>query len=100
VTAHAHRFRGRMAESAEAAEAAFSAAERTLRERTIPFWLAVAQLEHAEARLVHGAGDARGLAKEARDTFARLRATPWIARADATLATSAAVPAGTPPPTA
>jgi class 3 adenylate cyclase/tetratricopeptide (TPR) repeat protein len=100
VTAHAHRFRGRMAESAEAAEVAFSAAERTLRERTIPFWLAVVQLEHAGARLVHGAGDARGLAKEARDTFARLRATPWIARADATLATSAAVPAGTPPPTA
>jgi class 3 adenylate cyclase/tetratricopeptide (TPR) repeat protein len=102
VTAHAHRFRGRMSDSPEAAEAAFSAAERTLRERSIPFWLAVAQLEHAEARLAYGAGDVGGLVEDARGTFTRLGAAPWIARADAvaTPVTTAAASAGMPPPTA
>ena len=40
------------------------------------------RLEHAEARLSHG-GDAGSLAADARETFVRLGATPWIARADA-----------------
>jgi hypothetical protein len=104
ITAQAHRYRGRVAESPDAAEAAFAAAERILRETSLPFWLAVVRLEHAEARVAHRAGDAANLVDEARETFARLRAAPWIARADAlaapVAATSGAAPAGTPRPTA
>jgi class 3 adenylate cyclase/tetratricopeptide (TPR) repeat protein len=104
VAAHVHRFRGRLAETVEAAELEFAEAERILRDRGIPFWLAVALLEHAEARQAHGGGDATALVQEARETFAALRTTPWVARADAlaapVAATSAAAPAGTPPPTA
>jgi class 3 adenylate cyclase/tetratricopeptide (TPR) repeat protein len=82
MVAHAHRFRGRLAGTADAAETEFAAAERMLRETGIRFWLAVTQIEHAEARLAHG-GDAGTLAEEARETFVQLKATPWVARADA-----------------
>jgi hypothetical protein len=91
-----------MSDSSEAAEADFGEAERILREASLPFWLAVVQVEHAEARMIHG-GDAAGLAEEARETFARLRATPWLARAEAIAApavTAGAASAGTPRPTA
>lgn len=81
VTAQAHRFRGRMASSSDAAEAAFGGAERILRETSLPFWLAVVQLEHAEARMAHGApADAHALLAEARPTFERLAARPWLER--------------------
>jgi len=99
---HAHRLRGRLAGGLAEADAAYAAAELLFEGLGLVFWLAVARLEHAEARLAHG-GEAAGLAAEARETFQRLGARPWIARADA-LATpplmSAAARAGTPPPTA
>jgi class 3 adenylate cyclase/tetratricopeptide (TPR) repeat protein len=81
VTAQAHRFRGRMAGSSDASEAAFGGAERILRETSLPFWLAVVQLEHAEARMAHGPpADAHSLLAEARPTFERLAARPWLER--------------------
>ncbi len=83
IAAHAHRFRGRMAGSAESAAAEFAEAERILRDLGIPFWLAVAQLEHAEAVAGGGDGDIRGLTDAARETFLRLGARPWIERVDA-----------------
>jgi hypothetical protein len=84
IAAHAHRFRGRMAGSAEAAGAHFAEAERILRDLGITFWLAVALLEHAESLVAGGRPDeAGGLLDEARATFVALRATPWLARLDA-----------------
>jgi hypothetical protein len=81
ITAQAHRYRGRMAESPDAAEAAFAAAERILRETSLPFWLAVVQLEHAEARIAHEpSADMGALLAEARVTFDRLAARPWLER--------------------
>jgi tetratricopeptide (TPR) repeat protein len=99
---HAHRLRGRLAGGLAEADAAYAAAELLFEGLGLVFWLAVARLEHAEARMAHG-GEARGLAAEARETFERLGARPWIARAEALAPpplTSAAAPAGTPPPTA
>ena len=84
MAAHAHRFRGRMAADADAAEAEFAAAERLLRDLGIPFWLAVTQLEHAESLLRNGGpGDTGALIADARATFESLRATPWVERLDA-----------------
>jgi tetratricopeptide (TPR) repeat protein len=84
MVAHTHRFRGRLAASADAADAEFTLAERMLRDTGITFWLAVAQLEHAEALVAHGGeGDAGVLLADARATFERLRATPWLARLEA-----------------
>ena len=87
IAAHAHRFRGRMAGSAESAAAEFAEAERILRDLDIRFWLAVSQLEHAEALIAHGGeGDVRGLTEAARETFVALGAKPWIDRAETVLA--------------
>jgi class 3 adenylate cyclase/tetratricopeptide (TPR) repeat protein len=84
ITAQAHRYRGRMAESPEAAEAAFAAAARILRDTSLPFWLAVVQLEHAEARIAHDPrADVHALLAEARLTFDRLAARPWLERLSA-----------------
>jgi class 3 adenylate cyclase/tetratricopeptide (TPR) repeat protein len=100
---HAHRLRARLADGMGEADAAYAAAERLYEGLGLVFWLAVARLEHAEARLAHG-GDAAGLAHEARETFSRLGAAPWIGRADAIAspgqATSGGARAGTPRPTA
>jgi hypothetical protein len=87
MAAHAHRFRGRLAVDADVAEAEFAAAERLLADFGIPFWLAVTQVEHAESLVRTGApGDAGALAADARPTFERLRAAPWLERADAVAA--------------
>jgi hypothetical protein len=81
VVAQVHRFRGRLAESPELAESEFGAAERILSEIGLPFWLAVVQLEHAHAALAHGgSADVRTLLAEARLTFERLGARPWLER--------------------
>jgi hypothetical protein len=73
-----------MAESPEAAEAAFAAAARILRDTSLPFWLAVVQLEHAEARIAHDPrADVHALLAEARLTFDRLAARPWLERLSA-----------------
>ncbi len=93
TAAHAHRMRGRIAAEPEVAEAEFDEAERILRETGILFWLAVVRLEHAEARMRNGSGDAGTLLQEARETFVAVGATPWIARADAVAAPVHAEPA-------
>ena len=87
MAAHAHRFRGRLAVDADVAEAEFAAAERLLADFGIPFWLAVTQTEHAESLLRNGGpGDPGALIAGARATFERLRAAPWLERADAVAA--------------
>jgi class 3 adenylate cyclase/tetratricopeptide (TPR) repeat protein len=77
LEAQAHRFRGRL----DGDEAAYRAAESIFRERELPFWLAVVQLEHAELLLEQGRSEeAEPLLDGARETFERLEATPWLER--------------------
>jgi hypothetical protein len=64
------------------AEERLSAASRDLREAEASFVLAQVLLEHAE--LLHGAGredESAPLQQEATEIFTRLRAAPWLARA-------------------
>ncbi len=78
LEAQAHRFRARL----EGDEAGFESAERIFRELGIVFWLAVTQLEHGETLVQQGRPDDAGLLfAEARESFQRLEATPWIERA-------------------
>jgi hypothetical protein len=61
-------------------------AERRFRELEAVFQTAVAQAERAEHLLAAGRADeARLLLAAARDTFARLRAEPWLRRVEAAL---------------
>jgi tetratricopeptide (TPR) repeat protein len=54
---------------------------RIFKELAMPFWDAVASLEHAEWLLAQGRdGEAAPLIEQARATFAKLRATPWLER--------------------
>ena len=77
LEAQARRFRGRLSGD----EAEFRGAEEILRERRLPFWLAVVQLDHAESLAANGRrGEAGPLLDEARETFERLRAAPWLER--------------------
>jgi class 3 adenylate cyclase/tetratricopeptide (TPR) repeat protein len=63
--------------------AGFEAAADLLREIEKPFQLAVVLLEHAEWLASAGrAEEAAALAGEARETFERLRAMPWLQRLD------------------
>jgi tetratricopeptide (TPR) repeat protein len=83
LEAQAQRFRARLDGELER----FEAAERLLRERELPFWLAVAQLEHGEALAAQGLVDeAEPLLAEAGETFERLEATPWLERVAAAVA--------------
>ena len=59
----------------------FRAAAALFREFGIVFHLAVAQLEHGEWLAAQGRSDeAQPLLAEARETFERLQATPWLER--------------------
>ena len=63
------------------ASAAFLAAAEIYHEMETPFELAVVRLEHAEWLAGNGrAAEAESLLDEARATFERLRATPWLER--------------------
>jgi class 3 adenylate cyclase/tetratricopeptide (TPR) repeat protein len=73
MDAHVQRLRARTAGDAEG----LLAAARSFGEIEVPFWVAVARLEHAELT-----GDDRSRA-EALATFEQLRARPWIERAAA-----------------
>jgi class 3 adenylate cyclase/tetratricopeptide (TPR) repeat protein len=74
------RLRSRLPE--HDAESELAAAERLFRELEAPFDLAVVQLEHAEHLEAQGrAEEAAALLAEARETFARLGAAPWLDRA-------------------
>ena len=66
----------------DAVEPGLLRAAALFRELGLSFYLAVTQLEHAEWLAEQGrAGEAEPLLAEARETFARLEATPWIERA-------------------
>jgi hypothetical protein len=63
------------------AESDFATAEDLFRTLGTPFYLAVTQLEHAESLLEQGQrGEAEPLLAEARETFERLEAKPWLER--------------------
>jgi hypothetical protein len=59
------------------------------RSMSMPFWLAVTQLEQAET--LGPGGTAEALLGEARATFERLGAIPWLERAGGVSETSVAV---------
>jgi class 3 adenylate cyclase/tetratricopeptide (TPR) repeat protein len=84
--AHAERFRARLgAARGDAAEAerGFKGGAALLREIGARFWLAVVLLEHGEWLAQAGrAEEATPLLDEARETFERLEATPWLERLD------------------
>jgi tetratricopeptide (TPR) repeat protein len=74
----ARRLRGRLSRD----EAEYEAAESVFRELGLPFWLAVALVEHGELAAERGRHeDAEPLLAEAREIFGRLEATPWLERA-------------------
>jgi class 3 adenylate cyclase len=77
----------------EAIEAGFRQAEHLLREIDRRFGLARFQLHHAEWLASEGRpGEAIELAAEAGETFRRLRATPWLERAEAIAGVSEPAP--------
>ena len=84
LRAHAARYRARLAaEDGETrkAEKGFGAAAATFREFGMPFLLAVTLLEQGEWLASDGRGaEAQPLLAEARETFQRLDATPWLER--------------------
>ncbi len=87
IRAQAARFRALAAAAegdAQRAEDSFKIAAAAFREYGTPFLLACTQVEHAEWLVTQGrAEEAAPLVAEARETFERLRATPWLERADA-----------------
>jgi predicted ATPase/class 3 adenylate cyclase len=63
--------------------AGFEAAVALIREMELPFETARVLIEHAEWLASEGrVVEARASTSEARETFARLKATPWLARVD------------------
>jgi class 3 adenylate cyclase/tetratricopeptide (TPR) repeat protein len=84
LDAQSARFAGRFAAARgnpESAEREFKRGTALTREIDLPFWLAVTQLEHAEWLVEQGrAEEAEPLLAEARETFERLGATPWLDR--------------------
>jgi len=90
LQATADRFQARLAGDDPGADRHFTAAAARLRALELPFHLAVVQFEHGEWLSARGRPeDAQPLLAEARDTFERLEAQPWLDRVDA-LAPSAA----------
>jgi len=85
LEAHLLRFRARLAGrrgESERVHELFSGAAALFRAMSVPFYLALTQLEHGEWLVAQGrAVDAAPLFAEARAVFERLRATPWLARA-------------------
>jgi class 3 adenylate cyclase/tetratricopeptide (TPR) repeat protein len=92
LRAHAARFRARLAATdgdERRAAAGYSAAGSTFREFGMPFWLAITETEHGEWLASHGrAAEAEPLLAEARETFERLEAKPWLERVEAAQAGS------------
>ncbi len=87
LVAQAQRCRGRL----DGDPAALAAAATQFRRLDLPFWLAVVQLEQAE--LLGRTAEAEQLLADARETFARLEAKPWLDRLGAAEAAQAEVPA-------
>jgi predicted ATPase/class 3 adenylate cyclase len=85
LRAQSLRFRARLAEltSDSEAERLFKGAVGLFRELAMPFYLAAAELEHAEWLSEHGRrSETEPLLSEAREIFERLGATPWLERAE------------------
>jgi tetratricopeptide (TPR) repeat protein len=84
LRAHADRFLARVAAQdgeTRKAERGFGAAAATFREHGMPFWLAVTITEHGEWLIAEDrVAEAEPLLAEARETFERLGAAPWLAR--------------------
>jgi class 3 adenylate cyclase/tetratricopeptide (TPR) repeat protein len=81
LRAHVLRFRAHLADDGEA-DRLFRGSLGLFQEVTMPFALAVVQLEYAEWLADAGrADDATPLLAEALATFERLGATPWVERA-------------------
>jgi tetratricopeptide (TPR) repeat protein len=99
IRAQAARFRACVAAAegdAEHTESHFKIAAAAFREYGTPFLLACTELEHAEWLAAQGRDDeAEPLLTEAHETFERLRATPWLERAEA-LAARIPTPVATP----
>jgi class 3 adenylate cyclase/tetratricopeptide (TPR) repeat protein len=87
LEAQAARFSARLAATrgeASSVEAGFKRSVALLREIGARFWLAVVLLEHGEWLAETGRGEeAEPLLSEARETFERLEAKPWLERLDA-----------------
>ncbi|MFY9586206.1 MAG: hypothetical protein WAT66_01985, partial [Actinomycetota bacterium] len=87
LEAHAFRFRARLAAARgddASVEPAFKTAVGMLVELAVPFWAAVARLEHAEWLAERGrTGEAQPLIAGASPVFERLRAAPFLERARA-----------------
>jgi class 3 adenylate cyclase/tetratricopeptide (TPR) repeat protein len=65
-----------------AAERSFKRGAALFRELGMPFWAAVTEFEHADWLVTEGRlEEAEPLLAEARETFERLGATPWLERA-------------------
>jgi len=80
LDAHARRFRAKLGGD----DTGFEAAATRFRKLEMPFWLAVTELEHAEVLADQGrAAEAEPLLAEAKETFERLEAKPWLERASA-----------------
>src|SRR5262249_60518021 len=86
LTAMARRFRARLSGDGAIAEYEFKAAAAQLRELELPFYCAVVQLEYGKWLAAQGRDEAAELRSDARDTFERLEAAPWIRRVDAVAA--------------
>jgi class 3 adenylate cyclase/tetratricopeptide (TPR) repeat protein len=84
--AHALRLRARLAAREghdDQVEQNYREAAEIFREIATPFWLAQTLLEHGEWLVDHHRpGEAGPLVAPARETFERLRAKPWLERAD------------------
>jgi class 3 adenylate cyclase/tetratricopeptide (TPR) repeat protein len=97
LQAQAARFRAAVAArggDAQEAERLFKQAAGRFRELSVPFYLAVVRLEHAEwLTAVGGADDAEQLFAEAREIFEQLEATPWLERLHERAAEGATAPA-------
>jgi tetratricopeptide (TPR) repeat protein len=89
LDATAHRFRARLAGDSPGADTEFTAAASGLRRLDLPFHLAVVVLEHGEWLIGQTRPtDAAPLLAEARETFERLGAHPWLDRLDAVSASA------------
>jgi tetratricopeptide (TPR) repeat protein len=84
IRAHATRVRARLAANdgeIRKAEQGFGAAAGIFREYGMPFWLAVTLTEQGEWLIAEDhVNEAKPLLAEARETFERLGAEPWLAR--------------------
>jgi ATP/maltotriose-dependent transcriptional regulator MalT len=97
LQAQAARFRAAVAGrrgDPEEAERLFKRAAGRFRELSVPFYLAVTELEHGEWLAAQGrTADAEPLLAEVREIFERLEAAPWLQRLDAVAARPEEVPA-------